>query len=202
MMAGSAATAPIVLASASPRRRELLGVLGVQFEVVPAEIDESRLAGETPAAYVERMALEKARCGGARAGGAQSLVLGADTAVVVGNHTLGKPLDRSDALGMLAALGGRTHRVMTAVAVTDGERLECRISDTAVTMRPISRGEAEAYWETGEPADKAGAYAVQGVGAMFVSHLAGSYSGVVGLPLFETAELLAGFGYRVLGGRD
>ena len=202
MMGEPAATAPIVLASASPRRRELLAVLGVQFKVVPAEIDESRRAGESPAAYVERMALEKAREGAERAHSAQELVLGADTVVVLEDRTFGKPVDRADALAMLAALAGRAHQVMTAVAVTDGERLECRTSETTVTMRAISAAEAAAYWDTGEPADKAGAYAVQGLGAMFVRHLAGSYSGVVGLPLFETAELLAGFGYRVLGGHD
>ena len=191
-------TGELILASASPRRRELLAQIGVKFSVVPAAIDESLRAGEAAVDYVERMACEKA-CAGARLPeSAGQLVMGADTAVVLGGEVLGKPADRSDALDMLAKLSGQTHEVMTAVALTDGSRLEHRLSLTSVTMRPIAASEAAAYWKTGEPTDKAGAYAVQGLGAIFVDRLRGSYTGVVGLPLYETAELLAGFGYRVL----
>ena len=188
----------IVLASASPRRSELLASIGVKFEVLPAAIDETRRDDEQPAAYVTRIACEKARRGAELAGSHGRLVLGADTTVVIGSRTLGKPEDRDEALEMLAAIAGRTHQVMTAVALTDGDRVEYRVSETSVTMRTIARSEAEAYWSTGEPGDKAGSYAVQGVGGIFVERLAGSYSGVVGLPLFETADLLAAFGYRVL----
>ena len=185
---------PLVLASASPRRRELLGVLGVEFSVAPADIDESVHDGETPEAYVRRMALGKARAGYGAADDAA--VLGSDTAVVVGDHILGKPVDQDDAIAMLTTLAGRTHRVLSAVALLDADGCSEALSSTAVTFRDISRAEAELYWATGEPADKAGAYGIQGRGAVFVSAVQGSYSGVVGLPLFETAALLEerGFG--------
>lgn len=189
----------IVLASASPRRRELLQQIGVEFTVTPADIDETVRPGESPAAYVLRMATTKARRGYARLPAGvdrRRLVLGADTAVVLDEKILGKPRDRADAEYMLACLSGRTHRVLSAVAVTDGERLESRLSETEVTFRQLRPGESTAYWNSGEPHDKAGAYAIQGRGALLVRELRGSYTGVVGLPLYETAELLEQFGWQ------
>jgi len=187
----------VVLASASPRRRELLDQIGVRFTVSPADIDETVRAGESPEAYVLRMAVTKAQQGYACLPhpAAGCLVMGADTAVVLDGKILGKPRDQADAEYMLACLSGRTHRVLSAVAVTDGRRLETRLSVTEVTLRELRPGESTAYWLSGEPHDKAGAYAIQGRGALFVRELRGSYSGVVGLPLFETAELLENFGW-------
>lgn len=189
--------APLYLASASPRRRELLQQLGVAFERLDAPIDESRRAGEVPELYVVRMALEKARAGCARrpAGDARP-VLAADTAVVAGEHVLGKPRDRDDALAMLRRLSGITHHVYTAVALADATRERDRLCVSAVSFRATTEAERARYWESGEPADKAGGYAIQGRGAMFITRLDGSYSGVMGLPLYETAELLREFGYR------
>lgn len=178
----------LVLASASPRRRELLAQLGVQFDVVPADIDEYVLPGERPETYVRRMAEGKAKAGWAGASGRP--VLGADTAVVVDGLILGKPRDRDDALRMLELLSGRTHRVISGVAIADGDQVLERLCSTEVTFGEISAAEREAYWATGEPQDKAGAYGIQGLGARFVRHINGSYTGVVGLPLYETAELL------------
>lgn len=180
----------IVLASASPRRRELLDQLGVAHEVVPADVDESAVPGEAPDALVVRLARAKALAGLQRDGGGRA-VLGADTIVVLQGEVFGKPRDRDDAVRMLIALGGREHQVMTAVAVaTSGGELAEALSVTNVRMRPISVAEAGIYWDSGEPAGKAGAYAIQGLGAMFIEHVSGSYSGVMGLPLYETARLL------------
>lgn len=184
--------APIVLASASPRRRELLAQLGVPHEALPVEIDETPLPAEAPAVLARRLARAKALAGRALAGGTRP-VLGSDTVVAVGNEIFGKPLDRDDALAMLARLAGREHRVFTAVALAlpgeGGPVLEA-LSETAVRMRPISPQEAARYWATGEPAGKAGAYAIQGLGAVFIERISGSYSGVMGLPLYETARVL------------
>jgi septum formation protein len=188
---------PIILASASPRRKELLAQLGVEFTVAPAPIDESVKSDEAASAYVVRMATEKAQAGYEAAvshTGRDMVVIAADTAVVLGERILGKPADQDDALKMLALLSGQTHRVLSGVAITDGQTLESRISDTAVNFRRLSAAERSAYWRSGEPVDKAGAYAIQGLGALFVAGINGSYTGVVGLPLFETAELLALFG--------
>ena len=187
----------VVLASASPRRRELLAQIGVEFTVSPADIDETVQPGESPDDYVLRMAITKAQQGYASMADplALALILGADTAVVLDKQILGKPRDQADAEYMLACLAGRTHRVMSAVAVTDGQRLASRLSVTAVTFRDLRAEEITAYWHSGEPRDKAGAYGIQGYGALLVSELQGSYSGVVGLPLFETAELLESFGW-------
>jgi septum formation protein len=184
----------LILASASPRRRELLAQLDVQFSVLPTDTDESVLAGELPEAYVNRMALDKATRGLVLAQ-RTACILGADTAVVTGGVILGKPRDREDGLRMLQMLSGQTHQVLSGIAVMDGTRIEQRLSVTEVTFGVISAATTAAYWDTGEPCDKAGAYAIQGRGAVFVRHIAGSYSGVVGLPLYETAELLRGFGY-------
>jgi len=188
----------IYLASQSPRRVELLRQIGVDFQVLSLDVEESLVAGESPEQHVTRLALEKARSGyAALPDGRQRLVLGADTVVVAGNDVMGKPVDREDAIGMLQSLSGRTHRVLSAVALT-GKTAGCRLSSSEVTFRTLTPAECEAYWATGEPADKAGAYAVQGLAAMFITRLQGSYSGVMGLPLYETAQLLAVSGIRLL----
>ena len=184
----------LFLASGSPRRRELLTQIGVPFTVLGAEIDETPLAHESAAAYVERLARGKAAAGQATLSGELGCVLGADTAVVLDGKILGKPIDEADALAMLTALSGREHEVLTAVAVLGLQGCETRVVSSRVRFRPISPAEMQAYWASGEPRDKAGSYAVQGLAAIFVESLSGSYSAVVGLPLCETAELLGHFG--------
>lgn len=194
----------IYLASTSPRRRELLAQLGVSFEVISQDVPETRAAGESPEQYVERLALEKATAGLAGLGKTSTIpVLGSDTAVVVDDDVLGKPVDKAHAIEMLQRLSGRQHRVLSAVAVVGRDNLGqdralARVSESHVRFRPISVDECDAYWQTGEPADKAGAYAIQGKAAVFVEKLTGSYSGVMGLPLFETGELLGQFGIEIL----
>ncbi|WP_416311113.1 Maf family protein [Pseudomonas sp. W03] len=184
----------LYLASSSPRRRELLTQIGLPFHIVPASVDETPQAGESAVAYVERLAREKALAGlHFLAQRADVCVLGADTAVVLDGRILGKPADRAEALGMLRALSGREHEVLTAVAVANRDRCEARVVSSRVTFRSVSMEEAERYWDTGEPHDKAGGYAIQGLAAVFVSRVEGSYSAVVGLPLCETAALLADF---------
>jgi septum formation protein len=181
-----------VLASASPRRRELLVSLGVRFECVAPVVDEQPLAGESPARLVERLARDKTLAGRAAGAVAAALpVLGADTEVVVDGEVLGKPADRGQAAAMLRRLSGRSHEVMTAVALADGTGLFSLVQITTVTFRSISEREIEDYCDSGEADDKAGAYGIQGRAGLFVSRLKGSYSGVVGLPLLETARLLA-----------
>ena len=186
----------LYLASASPRRRTLLAQLGLRIAVIPAPADETPHGGEAPADYVLRIALAKARAGRAAAAHSRGRpLLAADTAVVVDGRALGKPADRDEALAMLALLSGRSHRVLTGVALlAPDDEAQRTLSTTEVRMGRIAPAQARAYWDTGEPADKAGAYAIQGLGAMFVEHIRGSYSGVVGLPLFETAALLGGAG--------
>lgn len=181
----------IVLASASPRRRELLQQLGIAHDVLAVDIDETPLDGEAPEVLASRLARAKALEGHRLDGGSRH-VLGADTVVAAGAALYAKPQDRDDAVRMLTALGGRVHQVLTAVAVAAAGSGEVReaLCITEVRMRPISIPEARAYWDTGEPAGKAGAYAIQGLGAMFIEHISGSYSGVMGLPLYETARLL------------
>jgi len=185
--------ATLHLASGSPRRRELLAQIGVPFLPLGAPIDETPLPGESAPAYVERLAREKAAAGLARVDG-PAVVLGADTAVVLDGRILGKPENREDALAMLADLSGREHQVLTAVALDDGQRVHSFCVTSKVRFRAISTDEAQRYWASGEPVDKAGGYAVQGLGAVFVTGLSGSYSAVVGLPLCETADLLGQFG--------
>jgi nucleoside triphosphate pyrophosphatase len=181
--------APVItLASVSPRRRELLDQIGVPHVIVGAHIDESVLAGEFPHDYVQRMARGKALAVWKERSSLP--VLAADTTVVLDGDTLGKPRDRDDALRMLTRLSGRTHEVITAVALATRAGIALRLSVSSVRFRMLSAEECAAYWETGEPRDKAGAYAIQGRGAVFVESLQGSYSGVMGLPLFETVELL------------
>lgn len=185
----------LYLASGSPRRRELLTQIGVPFSVLSAPIDECVWPAESPSAYVERLARAKALAGLATlADPHAAVVLGADTAVVFDGQILGKPASRTDALATLTALSGREHDVLTAVALLSAARSEVRLVSSRVCFRPLTRREIDAYWASGEPLDKAGSYAIQGLAAVFVRHLQGSYSAVVGLPLCETAELLANFG--------
>lgn len=181
----------IYLASRSPRRRDLLAQLGVPFETIDLEIDETRRAGEAPEALAERLAVEKAEAGRARLDdGDAHLVLGADTIVVIDDEILGKPRNASDARELLMRLSGRCHGVLSAVALASADGTRVHSSRSRVCLRELSEAECEAYVATGEPLDKAGAYAIQGRAAAFVIDLQGSYSGVVGLPLYETAELL------------
>lgn len=213
----------LYLASSSPRRRELLAQLGLRPRLVAAETDETPAPAEPAEAYVTRIARAKARAGWATLSAPDHRpLLAADTAVVVEDQILGKPVDAENALQMLALLSGRWHSVLTAISVISvlnaaagsdqprepdsgalgGQTLREHqvLVRTEVRMRPITRHEALAYWASGEPRDKAGAYAVQGRGALFVESLCGSYSNVVGLPLFETAELLRAHGIDPLAG--
>jgi septum formation protein len=182
----------LVLASVSPRRRELLAQIGIAHLVSGADIDEAVLAGETPADYVVRMACAKARA--VRARGGELPVLAADTTVVIDGLILAKPRDRAEAIAMLGALSGRTHQVLTAVALASLTGVASRVSASEVRLRTVTAQECAAYWESGEPRDKAGGYAIQGRGALFIEHLSGSFSGVMGLPLYETGQLLAAAG--------
>jgi septum formation protein len=188
----------LYLASASPRRSELLTQLGLRFEVLPVDVDESRTRGEAGADYVCRLAMCKARDARATLGFAAAPVLAADTAVVVDDDIFGKPSNQDDAVRMLTALSGRVHEVFTAVAALDGSKEGYRLSRTRVRFRPVSKAQMTNYWQTGEPAGKAGAYAIQGLGAVLIEEIHGSYTGVMGLPLFETAHLLTDFGFRFL----
>ena len=191
-------TAPLIyLASRSPRRRELLNQIRVPHALIDVEIDETPLVGEPAEAFVMRMALEKVRAAMRGLPRADLPVLAADTDVVVDGRILGKPLDQEDAVRMLGCLSGRSHRVLSAVAlIWRGERT--RMSESLVCFRPLDEAEIRAYWHTGEPAGKAGGYGIQGLAAAFVERLEGSYSGVMGLPLFETAELLREAGLPLL----
>lgn len=181
---------PIALASTSPRRQALLRQIRVRFKRLEVMVDESLQPAESPASYVCRLALAKARAGWEQQSLPERLpVLGADTAVVVGDEILGKPTNQAHAGTMLARLSGRSHRVLTAVALVD-DKVECRLSVSTVTFKRLTKAECQAYLASGEGLDKAGAYAIQGRAALFIAHLEGSYSGVMGLPLYETGELL------------
>jgi septum formation protein len=182
-------TSNLLLASASPRRSDLLQQMGVGFTVLAVDIDESRHGDEPPVDYVSRLAMEKARAGYLRQE-AKLPSLGADTIVVFDGQIFGKPQDQEQAATMLMTLSGKLHSVITAVAVDNGTSTEIRISETRVKFRTITESECLTYWNTGEPEGKAGAYAIQGRGGVFVEKLEGSYSGVVGLPLAETEQLL------------
>ncbi|MEZ5565564.1 MAG: nucleoside triphosphate pyrophosphatase [Gammaproteobacteria bacterium] len=192
----------VYLASASPRRRELLNQLRVPHELLSVMVDEARHPAESAADMVCRLAAAKAQAGLTRRPGRSAPVLAADTAVAVGGELFGKPVDDTDAARMLSRLSGRTHSVWTAVAMTDGQQERVELSHSEVTFRGITADEITAYIGTGEPNDKAGAYAIQGLAAQFIADLKGSYSGVMGLPLFETARLLRFFGYPVLPGAN
>lgn len=199
----------IYLASQSPRRRELLKQIGVNFEMLllrsdlrrNADVDETPRDGELPDAYVKRVCEDKARAGWA-ALRSRNLpvfpVLAADTSVILDGGILGKPRDREEAAAMLRKLSGRQHQVLSAVAVAFEERLEMRLSASNITFAALGEDRIMRYILTNEPLDKAGAYGIQGYAAAFVRSMEGSYSGVMGLPLFETAELLREFGYQVL----
>jgi septum formation protein len=189
----------LLLASRSPRRQDLLRQLGLRFAVCPADVPEQPGRDESPAAYACRIALDKARTG-ARTAATALPVLGADTDVVLDGEILGKPADRDHGIALLLRLAGRTHEVYSAVAVVHDGREAVRLSVSEVSFGPVPASAAAAYWDSGEPADKAGGYAIQGLGAAFVREIRGSYSGIVGLPAFETCELLREFGIEVLPG--
>lgn len=189
----------IYLASASPRRQELLRQLGLAFEAMPSNISEAPQRAEAPEAYVKRVAQDKARAVAtliAERGLPWHPVLGADTEVVLQGEILGKPRDRVHGLEMLRRLAGRTHEVLTAISVRHGEKDETLLSTSLVSLAPLTEAEIAQYWETGEPADKAGAYAIQGKAAAFIARIEGSYSGVMGLPLYELVEILKKIGVR------
>ena len=182
-------TAQIILASASPRRQELLDQIKVAYRVNPVDLDETPLPNETPLDYVQRLAAEKSAACLAQVGDSLP-VLAADTAVVLGDLIMGKPKDREDAFAMLRQLSGKMHRVYSAISLRGREHGQA-VSITEVTFRALTECEIAAYWQSGEPVDKAGSYAIQGMGGVFVESISGSFSGVVGLPLFETADLLS-----------
>ena len=187
------------LASASPRRRQLLDLIGVPHLITPADIDETPHASEAADEYVMRLAREKAE---AIWGLHQDLpVLAADTTVVVNQEILGKPESEADAAAMLGKLSGREHLVHTGVALRTGPSVKVGISTTQVWFESLTPAQIHAYWASGEPQGKAGAYAIQGLGAVFVSNIAGSYTGVMGLPLFETAQMLRHAGIPVWRGQ-
>jgi len=178
----------ITLASSSPRRRELLDQIQVSYDVYPVNIDESHLPGESAVQFVKRLAVEKARAGYEKF--PERPALGSDTIVVYGQHILGKPRDKQMAIEMLSMLSGKTHSVMTAVAIYSDKHQHCALSTSEVEFTELNLQQIETYCESGEPLDKAGAYAIQGLAAKFIKNIHGSYSGIMGLPLFETGELL------------
>jgi len=200
-------TPRIYLASTSPRRRELLRQIGINFDVLTfragergedADVDETPLPDEAVERYVERLALAKAQAGMRRVLWRKMLarpVLAADTTLELDGEIIGKPRDAADAHAILARLSGRQHRVLTAIAMSDGERTRSRVSVSEVRFRTLSEHDIRRYIATGEPMDKAGAYGVQGHAAIFIEEIRGSYSGIMGLPLFDTAALLEVFGY-------
>ena len=197
----------IYLASKSPRRRELLRQIGVQFDVLTfrggergedADVDETPIPGENVEHYVERLALTKAEAGMRRVQWRKMLrhpVLAADTTLELDGEIIGKPVDVADAHAFLHRLSGRSQRVLTALAISDGERIRSKVSISDVTFRALSDTEIRHYVASGEPMDKAGAYGIQGKAAIFIQEIRGSHSGIMGLPLFETAQLLETFGY-------
>ncbi len=186
----------IILASGSPRRRELLDQIGVSYQVHAVDVDETPIRNELPRAYVERIAAEKSAACCAQLD-ADRPVLGADTAVVVDGLIMGKPRDFEHAKDMLRMLSGRTHQVYSAVSLR-GDRHDLVVCITDVAFRKLSDDEIADYWRSGEPVDKAGAYAIQGIAGIFVESITGSFSGVVGLPIFETAQLLEKQGIKII----
>ncbi len=179
----------IALASASPRRRELLTQLGVDFQVVKIDVDETQAVDEPAAVYVQRLAIAKSQAGW-QAGNSTLPTLGADTIVVVDSQVLGKPQNQADFLRMMTLLSGRVHQVMTAIALTSRHGTEVKLVTTDVWFTELTEAQMLDYWQTGEPQDKAGGYGIQGIAGRFVEKIHGSYFAVVGLPLFETAQLL------------
>jgi septum formation protein len=187
--------APLFLASTSPRRRELLQQLGLTFSVLNIAIDESQLPDESPSDYVQRLAIGKARAGLTQID--DGVVIAADTSVVIGQTILGKPASLNEAKTMWRQLSGKKHQVLTGVAIAQGNKLLSCVTTTTVTFRTMTDADMVAYWKTGEPIDKAGGYAIQGRGAVFVTQIDGSYSNVVGLPLAETTQLLSQFAVSI-----
>ena len=185
----------LILASQSPRRKELLSQLGYQFNCHPADIDESPLDSEIPAQYVCRIAQAKSLAI-ATLYKNKTFILGSDTAVIINNKILGKPQSKADATAMLAQLSGNTHQVLTAICVCFNGSVKTKLITTDVEFKTLTALEIDNYWRTGEPKDKAGAYGIQGLGGQFVKQIRGSYSAVVGLPLYETAKLLGEFGLK------
>jgi septum formation protein len=196
---------PLVLASASPRRAELLRALGIGFDICNANVDETPLCNESPVDYATRLALVKAVAGHALHAASSTMdkknslavdtpALGADTIVTLDGELLGKPADEAAAFAMWRKLAGRAHEVVTAVAIVDAKQREAVSVTTRVWFTPMSGADMQAYWRSGEPCDKAGAYGIQGLGGAFVERIEGSYSGVVGLPVQETWRLLRDFG--------
>jgi septum formation protein len=183
----------LVLASQSPRRKELLSQLGYQFKTVSADIDESIIGNELPRDYVLRLAIEKAKVV-AKDQAADFVVLGSDTSVIFKEHILGKPDNIEACCQQLLMLSNNTHQVLTAIAAVKNNQISSAIISTDVTFKTLTVEEIQRYWHTGEPQDKAGAYGIQGIGGQFVTQIKGSYSAVVGLPLYETAKLLAELG--------
>ena len=183
----------LILASQSPRRQQLLEQLGYQFRCLPANIDEAILAHESAEQYVTRLALAKAQC---IANNQQNsnLVLGCDTSVVINQQVLGKPKNQADCFRLLGLLSGKVHQVLTAVSLVKADFSKTVLVTTEVKFKVLSHAEIKQYWLTGEPQDKAGAYGIQGIGGQFVKHIVGSYSAVVGLPLYQTVQLLNEFG--------
>lgn len=188
----------IILASNSPRRRELLGQMGIErFHIISPDVDETVAAGLSPARIVEELSLRKAGAAAKRAG-PEDLIIAADTVVALDGAVLGKPRSGDEAFAMLSALSGREHHVYTGVTVLRGGRAVTEHEETAVTFRPLEPGEIRGYIATGEPMDKAGAYGIQGLGALLVSGIRGDYCSVVGLPVFRLARMLADFGVELL----
>ncbi len=179
----------IILASASPRRAQLLQQIGVKFDIKAVDIDETPLSDESAEDYVRRLAIEKAQAARVFYPNSDVLIIGSDTSVVVDGEILGKPDDKQHAFAMLRKLSGRTHKVLTAVAMLGRATLSV-VNVNQVTFEPLGNDDLEWYWATDEPTGKAGAYAIQGKAAVFITRLEGSFSGVMGLPLYETAQLL------------
>lgn len=187
----------IILASNSPRRRELLAQIGIRdFQILSPDVDETVEPGLSPARMVETLSLRKAQAAAGRAG-ADDLILAADTVVALDGRVLGKPRDQEEAFAMLSALSGREHRVYTGVTILRGGQAATEHEETAVAFRALSPEEIRDYIATGEPMDKAGAYGIQGVGALLVQGIRGDYCNVVGLPLFRLGRMLSGFGVKL-----
>lgn len=186
----------ITLASSSPRRRELLDQIQVSYEVWPVDIDESHQQGESAEQFVCRLAIEKAQTGFKQL--PLRPALGSDTIVISKQQILGKPKSRQEGIQMLSRLSGTSHQVMTAVAVCNNQTVRYLLNTSEVELTELSQEQIEAYWDTGEPVDKAGAYGIQGIAAQFIKNINGSYSGIMGLPLYETAELLKQCGIEIL----
>lgn len=184
----------LYLASTSPRRAELLSQLGLDFELVNAPIEEVGLPNESPESFIRRMAIEKATDGFNKLAGDVWVIAG-DTALVVDNKVLGKPRNKADAMKMWRLISGREHKVLSSVALMHDGVVFCELNETQVFMREITQAEMESYWATGEPQDKAGAYAIQGLGSKFIKRIEGSYSGVMGLPLYELNQILEKAGF-------